>query len=257
MIGTGPWLEDAACADTASPLFHAESAAGQQRAITKFCVGCPVRAECLADALDTPPHQDQGVRGGLTVRERRALRRRPDIPPGRDPVTIAALRRFLDDEHHDKPPVPPRAPRRRRKEPTMPDQPTLDERPDVTVEPEPVHYDDDTVPDLLVWAAQHDDPAVRKLAQTAATALAVIRQRRAADAELASVEQEAARLRERLAELDARARELKPTTAKGKPQRDYTPSVVRAWAREQGLAVPDAGVLPQTIVQAWRDRDAA
>ncbi|MEY9876590.1 hypothetical protein ABH931_006100 [Streptacidiphilus sp. MAP12-33] len=250
MIATGFWLDNAACADTPSPLFHAESAQGQQRAIATYCVGCPVRAECLADALATPPHQDQGVRGGLTARERRALRQRTDISPGRDAVTIAALRRFLDEEHHDNPPAAPRPPRKPRKEPTMP-EPV--EQPTITVEPEPLGQ----VLDLLAWAERHNDPALRKLAQTAATALAVIRQRHAADAELATLENEAAQLRERLAALDARAKELRPAAAKAKPQRDYTPSVVRAWAREQGLQVPDAGVLPQTIVQAWRDRGAA
>ena len=43
-----------------------------------MCYGCPVRTECLADALD---HQTEfGVWGGMTERERRALlRRRPHV----------------------------------------------------------------------------------------------------------------------------------------------------------------------------------
>jgi WhiB family redox-sensing transcriptional regulator len=38
------------------------------------CAACPVRAECLAFALDT--HQDHGIWGGCDDDERRALWRR-------------------------------------------------------------------------------------------------------------------------------------------------------------------------------------
>ncbi len=49
-----------------------------QRAAKVVCKGCPVVAECLADALDN--RTEFGVWGGMTERERRALlRRRPDI----------------------------------------------------------------------------------------------------------------------------------------------------------------------------------
>jgi len=42
------------------------------------CLQCPVRTECLADALDN--RVEFGVWGGMTERERRALlRRRPDV----------------------------------------------------------------------------------------------------------------------------------------------------------------------------------
>ena len=41
-------------------------------------MGCPVRTECLAEALDG--RINFGVWGGMTERERRALlRRRPDV----------------------------------------------------------------------------------------------------------------------------------------------------------------------------------
>jgi WhiB family redox-sensing transcriptional regulator len=49
-----------------------------QRDAKTVCRGCPVIAECLADALDS--RTDFGVWGGMTQRERRALlRRRPDV----------------------------------------------------------------------------------------------------------------------------------------------------------------------------------
>ncbi len=50
-----------------------------QRAAKAMCKGCPVMAECLADALDNGT--EFGVWGGMTERERRALlRRRPEVP---------------------------------------------------------------------------------------------------------------------------------------------------------------------------------
>ena len=55
----------------------------QQRVAAKLCRSCPVRIECLADALD---HRvEWGVWGGMTERERRALlRRRPDVVSWRE-----------------------------------------------------------------------------------------------------------------------------------------------------------------------------
>src|SRR3954465_2564218 len=51
--------------------------AAQHKAKT-ICMGCPVRVDCLADALDS--RAEFGVWGGMTERERRPLlRRRPDV----------------------------------------------------------------------------------------------------------------------------------------------------------------------------------
>ena len=48
-----------------------------------ICRGCPVRTECLADALDNGI--EFGVWGGMTEKERRALlRRRPEVTSWRD-----------------------------------------------------------------------------------------------------------------------------------------------------------------------------
>lgn len=50
----------------------------EQRTAKNVCRGCPVIAQCLADALDN--RTEFGVWGGMTERERRALlRRRPDV----------------------------------------------------------------------------------------------------------------------------------------------------------------------------------
>jgi WhiB family redox-sensing transcriptional regulator len=50
-----------------------------QREARRVCLGCPVRFECLAHALDN--RIEWGVWGGMTEYERRALlRRHPDTP---------------------------------------------------------------------------------------------------------------------------------------------------------------------------------
>ena len=61
--------------------------AAQNRAKV-VCATCPVRTECLADALDN--RVEYGVWGGMTERERRALlRRRPDVTSWRDLLECA------------------------------------------------------------------------------------------------------------------------------------------------------------------------
>lgn len=78
--GDGDWVADWAargrCADGDPDALFVQGKA--QRAAKVMCKGCPVMAECLADALDN--RTEFGVWGGMTERERRALlRRRPDV----------------------------------------------------------------------------------------------------------------------------------------------------------------------------------
>lgn len=76
MTWTDNWTAQAACRGTDPDALFVQGAA-QNRA-KAVCFGCPVRAECLADALDN--RIEFGVWGGLTERERRALlRRRPNV----------------------------------------------------------------------------------------------------------------------------------------------------------------------------------
>ena len=64
--------------------------AAQNRA-KLICKGCPVRTECLAEALDE--RIEFGVWGGMTERERRALlRRRPDVTSWTDLLMAARAR---------------------------------------------------------------------------------------------------------------------------------------------------------------------
>ena len=75
------WTARAACRSTEPDTLFVQGAA-QNRAKT-ICFGCPVRTECLADALDN--RIEFGVWGGMTERERRALlRRRPDVTSWRE-----------------------------------------------------------------------------------------------------------------------------------------------------------------------------
>jgi WhiB family redox-sensing transcriptional regulator len=74
------WVEDwaarAACkGDTPDALFVRGA---EQNKAKQLCSGCPVRTECLAEALDN--QMEWGVWGGMTERERRALlRKRPNV----------------------------------------------------------------------------------------------------------------------------------------------------------------------------------
>ena len=78
---TGDWVSSAACRSADPDALFVQGAA-QNRA-KLVCVGCPVRTECLADALDN--RVEFGVWGGMTERERRALlRRRPDVMSWRE-----------------------------------------------------------------------------------------------------------------------------------------------------------------------------
>jgi WhiB family redox-sensing transcriptional regulator len=69
-------VSQAACRDADPDALFVQGAAQNQA--KQVCMGCPVRTECLADALDN--QVEFGVWGGMTERERRALlRRRPDV----------------------------------------------------------------------------------------------------------------------------------------------------------------------------------
>jgi WhiB family redox-sensing transcriptional regulator len=71
----GQWVSDwpalGRCAGTDPDALFVQGKA--QRAAKAVCKGCPVIAECLAEALDS--RMEFGVWGGKTERERRALLR--------------------------------------------------------------------------------------------------------------------------------------------------------------------------------------
>ena len=66
------WHERALCAETDPEAFFPEKG-GSTREAKKICVGCEVRGECLAYALDND--ERFGIWGGLSERERRRVKR--------------------------------------------------------------------------------------------------------------------------------------------------------------------------------------
>lgn len=70
------WSTRAACNDAQPDELFVRGAA--QNEAKRLCSGCPVKTQCLAEALDN--QVEWGVWGGMTERERRALlRRRPNV----------------------------------------------------------------------------------------------------------------------------------------------------------------------------------
>ncbi|MCW1804206.1 WhiB family transcriptional regulator [Brachybacterium squillarum] len=70
------WAARGACAGMDPDEFFVQGT--EQNQIKTACGRCPVRTQCLADALDN--RIDFGVWGGMTERERRRLlRRHPEV----------------------------------------------------------------------------------------------------------------------------------------------------------------------------------
>lgn len=108
-----PWTEDwtsrASCRKEQPDALFVQGAAQNRAKVV--CHGCPVRTECLADALDN--RTEFGVWGGLTERERRALlRRRPGVSSWR-----ALLQRAMEEFENGESDVP-----------VFPSQPTVASR---------------------------------------------------------------------------------------------------------------------------------
>ena len=96
------WASRGACR-TADPDTLFVQGAAQNRVKT-VCMSCPVRTECLADALDN--RIEFGVWGGMTERERRALlRRHPQVTSWRKSFEVA-LAKDAGREPVDKELVP-------------------------------------------------------------------------------------------------------------------------------------------------------
>ena len=86
MTLTNDWAAQAACRTTDPDTLFVQGAA--QYRVKAICLGCTVRTECLADALDN--NVEFGVWGGMTERERRALlRRRPHVTSWRNLLETA------------------------------------------------------------------------------------------------------------------------------------------------------------------------
>lgn len=87
------WRRAAACRDQDPELFfptHGDGEAfkAQVRKAKRVCAGCPVWRQCLREALVRIP---EGVAGGLTKRERKALMRRISSGSGVAPRSVRAV----------------------------------------------------------------------------------------------------------------------------------------------------------------------
>lgn len=224
------WHADAACAGEDTRVFFA-AVPGRARAI---CSGCPVRAECLHDALTHKA--PNGVWGGLTVAERAAI---PALPRQKGEAMVL-LREHLIAIAPTAHPTDER--------PDMPMNPTTTTQAAPTAEELPVD-------ELLAWGDQHAGADVQDQAARARAALAGLRTRYAADTEIAAIASEEQQLEQRLAELRMRKGELVPAKAKTKGKHkplDYPAAEVRAWAKETGRPCPPVGRIPKAVVDAWR-----
>ncbi|MBM7783501.1 WhiB family transcriptional regulator [Tenggerimyces flavus] len=86
MTWNAEWVRQAACTAGEPDRLFVQGAA--QHDAKTVCMGCPVRTECLAEALDN--RMEWGVWGGMTERERRAiLRRRPTVTSWRELLETA------------------------------------------------------------------------------------------------------------------------------------------------------------------------
>lgn len=95
------WAEQAACAGMdVNTFIHDGTTAGLEALQT--CRRCPVRQQCLRDALNGPPDDDT-IRGGLLPSHRRAIRQRRY-------TTADAYRRV--EQILNPPPAPPPPPER-------------------------------------------------------------------------------------------------------------------------------------------------
>ncbi|MFE1925835.1 histone-like nucleoid-structuring protein Lsr2 [Streptomyces asoensis] len=239
------WQSHAACDGQDTRIFFRPNAT----AARAICARCPVRAECLHDALVSDA--TNGVWGGLTVSERKAL---PELlhPPS---AAIAALRDLLDA--HDL--LHPVSTTQESSMTTAPaDAPALEPAapPVLTAVPEAAtRRPSETLPTgrLLKWADSHDDEDIRDQAARARATLAGLRHRYDTDKELTELGSEAEQLERRLAEVRAREAELAPPKAKkSRTPVDYPAAEVRAWARDNSVPCPPTGRVPKAVVEAWR-----
>lgn len=80
------WAASATCQKSRPDELFVRGA--EQHKAKVVCSSCPVRAECLAEALDN--RIEWGVWGGMTERERRAvLRQRPNVTSWRSLLSAA------------------------------------------------------------------------------------------------------------------------------------------------------------------------
>lgn len=76
LVPVGPWVDDALCAQVGGDNWFASERgrSAEFQLARRLCFSCPVREECLEFAVNN--NIREGVWGGLSPRQRAALRRR-------------------------------------------------------------------------------------------------------------------------------------------------------------------------------------
>lgn len=94
LASSGEWMQRAVCATDPDAMHPDNDQAGIAYA-KRICAACPVRLECLRDALRTDDNK-HGIRGGLKPEERRAVAKRLTDNQYFDPDAVAdAVRHVL------------------------------------------------------------------------------------------------------------------------------------------------------------------
>lgn len=238
MIATQPatparWWEHAAC--KGQPLdawFPPAGAAGllayeQGR---RTCATCPVRAACLNEDLNTCSLRHRfGMRAGLMPDERDAV--------ARGELTAAeALDQALADIESQEITV------------------TVT---DITPTPAPADQAPPTLEALIEWGAAHSSTRVQSLAGKARAALADLRQAAEREARVTDAEARVKRLKAQLANAERDLVAAKSTKPKPGSTTTLTPggtedyAAIRAWARENGIRVPERGIPKREIRDAY------
>ncbi|MFT4289054.1 WhiB family transcriptional regulator [Nocardioides sp.] len=86
------WAPRAACRTEQPDMLFVRGA--EQNKVKQVCAACPVKTECLAEALDN--QIEWGVWGGMTERERRALLRRKPSASWRAVLEAARTKESAD-----------------------------------------------------------------------------------------------------------------------------------------------------------------
>lgn len=91
------WQQGAVCAQVDPELFYPPKG-GDATPAKRICRGCDVRLKCLKEALDN--NEEFGVWGGLSERERRALKKRQVRGASAEPSRLRQRSGLAD--HHQK-----------------------------------------------------------------------------------------------------------------------------------------------------------
>lgn len=230
------WAERAACLGTPEAIWYPGKGNAAKSAYATaqwYCDRCPVRRECLTDALAIElPSARFGMRAGLTPSERDAIHNGatpfPDFPP---PSTIhspegAAAMTVTDIS------------------------PSAQQQPNRAVP--------STAEELIAWGAANTSSRIQGMAGKAHRVLVDLRNEAERQIKVAESEARVARLKAQLANAEqdlAAAKGVKPKAASKIPGEDY--AAIRVWARQKGMVVADVGRPARAVIDAYHAEQRA